>query len=510
MNLSHPWAQHILSFEVPQAIKWKQYGDRNHWLTLGYDLAGDASLLRHAIDSLLTITPETSFSALPKSRNSSRESACYFAMLYVKLRPHMSNDEAVRYESRLRDWANYILANTHKGDSDEVVGHYFGLRAIDKYTGSIFASLPVCDMMRSEIRRYIQVAKGGVWPESSEYNLGTLSLICLGLSVAGFDEFPEFKPLLCEVTEHLCWAVTPDLKDCIQWGALLGQLIGLGCDPTGQGLALLAALLKGLPINHLNLLNVWRPIWCGFEPSLLESATPYVPPIGTRVAPGMGMVIVRTADSLAQVHFPPTQEWIDHSVPYCGDLRLWQKGEWVIDHIVAYDGPAANHNVGLMAGLGQMHRRSFTVSGNKITGETGGPRSTNTPQFVDYWVREIDLSTLTITDRFKGKPPVLWGYHQYEKDFINNRLALWAQVWHVPGKEWTTAKGTKMRLVTNATREVATAKSLTFLSDEPEAVIQTRFIIGEEPVPETALESRVASLETQLTELKAKLRSALE
>src|SRR5688572_17362536 len=125
MNLSHPWAQHILSFEVPQAIKWKQYGDRNHWLTLGYDLTGDQSLLRHAIESLLTITPETSFSALPKSRNSSRESACYFAMLYQKLRPYMSNDEAVLYKSRLLDWSIYILANTHKGDSDEVVGHYF-------------------------------------------------------------------------------------------------------------------------------------------------------------------------------------------------------------------------------------------------------------------------------------------------------------------------------------------------------------------------------------------------
>ena len=497
----HPWAKFCQEFADRQT---PVYGDMGQWSLMTWIMTGERRYARAAIERAGKFPRETN------DRNYTRSSSHYYALCYLWLREEMTDKERKEWEDKLRYWALSMLGRGAKGvltraeDSDEVVGHYFGLALIDKALGSDYLRQPAGDSsvnaakMREQIRRYCQLAAGGEWIESSEYNVGTLQLLLIGAAAAGLDEFPEVQQLLPEVSEQLRWSITPDLKDSVQWGdvqephnlhlssrvSLMAMVIGLGGDPDGKLTALLARLTGDQPIYPGYWMALYRALWF-FDPQVLKESggrnqeSEDRGPQGLRIARGMGLAIYRDQRTLLQAHFPEPVR-VDHEQGYLGDVRLWLDGEWVLDHPIGYGAGYSAQNVGLVAGLGAMNDRGF-ISGQTIdrgvvlVGGTKGPRHLPPyydppPAFLQEWTRKITYQPgkLTVRDSFRGKMPArIDRYYPAERKAIEAAMAdkaLWQQIFHTPvqpaeiddGYEWQTPGGRTIRLTTTAQRREAT------------------------------------------------------
>src|SRR6185295_19091521 len=72
--------------------------------------------------------------------------------------------------------------------------------------------------LRNTIAQYVsQMAEGGEWIESSEYNLGTVRLLLMGAegvrTATGEDHFPEVTKFLTRAALRPIYFITPDRKD---------------------------------------------------------------------------------------------------------------------------------------------------------------------------------------------------------------------------------------------------------------------------------------------------------
>ena len=484
----HPWAKFVLDFADREP---PPYGDLGQWSLLAWKMTGKRQYAQAAIQR------SGSFDRNTNDRNFTRECSHYFALAYIWLKEEMTAKQRADYEDKLRHWAEGMIGRGEKGiftradDSDEVVGHYFGLALIDQALGTDYLQQKPGqdsiggDEMRKRIGDFCRAAKGGEWIESSEYNLGTLQLLLIGASAVGMEEFPEVQALLPELSTYLRWSLTPDWKDSVQWGdiqephdlhlhgrvALMAQVIGLGGDPDGQLTQTLARLIEGRPVYPDYWMSLYRALWF-FDPAALSKPAKSRggQPEGLYVAEGMGLAICRDEGTLLQVHMPGML-YIDHMVAYFGDVRWWSGGEWVIDHPLGYGPSAPAHNVALLAGLGSMHQRGLvsakeTPGGCTIVGRTKGPRHVQPyydppPAFAD-WTREVKFDgKLTVSDRFVGGPIQRADrYYPQEQAAIKDAAALWTQLWHAPvepqetaeGFTWQTKGGQQVTLRTNAKR----------------------------------------------------------
>lgn len=208
----HPW--HDLAIRLASS---PPYGDHGQWAMWAWGLTGELRYFQVAIARALETFPES-----PNNRNDSREDAWLLGEMAYELWLAPGTDtQRLALNSRLENWAEAILRYTDPADSDEVVGHYFGLRLIDRALGSDYCQRPGnvgAAAMRERIREFCGWAAGGEWIESSEYNLGTLQLLFCGAKLVGLDEFPEVVELMPQVREQLTWHLTPDGNDCVQWG----------------------------------------------------------------------------------------------------------------------------------------------------------------------------------------------------------------------------------------------------------------------------------------------------
>ncbi len=533
----HPWAKFVIEFADREP---PPFGDLGQWSLLAWKMTGEQRYAREAIARAASFDRDTA------DRNFTRECSAYFALHYLWLRDEMTQQERTAYEDKLRWWALGMLGRgqpgirTLKEDSDEIIGHYFGLRLIDRALGSDYARQPAAEgvvdgpAMRERIRDFCKMAQGGEWIESSEYNLGTLQLLLVGSTAIGIEEFPEVQSLLPQLAEQLRWQVTPDLADGVQWGdlqephdlhlhgrvAVMALICGMGGDKDGKLAALLARLTQERPIYPGYWVSLYRALWM-FDPASLAKAGKLDEPQGLRVAKGTGLVIFRRPATLLQVHMPspPQPLYIDHTVASFGDVRWWSGGEWVIDHPLGYGpGPQAA-NVGLLSGLGHLAERGLvsakaTADGCTIVGRTKGPRHLPPyydppPAFAD-WTREIQLTEdrLKVTDRFAGRKPTrIDRYYPAEQESLKAALGLWVQVWHAPtqptetadGFSWTTKRGQRVQLATSAAKRLARKDApgktldgnfhpdqlegwqICFVSDEPQAEIVTTIRV--QPAP---------------------------
>lgn len=425
--------------------------------------------------------------------NFTREYGWEMSFMYEHVKEVLTDDERAAWESSLKQHAEFVMGQGQWGprtrleDTDTVIGHIALIKGVDRvlktgYTTREPSTHPEIvvsySMMIAARRKMIAFAKGGEWPESDEYNLGTLQILLMGELVNG-ELAPEVDEWLPELATQLRWHITPDLKAAVQWGdsehphdlvlrvriPLMLQVISAGGDKDGKLLQLVAALLPSLPDNTFwN--TMWRAMWL-FDPKALPEFPQVEHPLGLRIA-NNGLIIYRTLNTVLQV-YAATVTHYDHQINQW-DTRLWQNGDWILDSPRCYAPWTSTANAGLVYGLALQPDREIksvdrTQDGCIVVLTTKGPRYPGAweepPSYTELWSQTITLAgnSLKRIDQFQGsKPTNLQRYQEWEKTAIESSPVL-QQLWHTPpgseptaidkGFTWLSRNETKMKLTSN-------------------------------------------------------------
>jgi hypothetical protein len=514
----HPWTEMVRGFADKED---GVYGDFGQWCVIAWYATGDATYGRRAIKHF-----DVAFVPAVNSRSYTRELFGVFSLQYMWLRPLMTDAEAVDFRNRLLAWADLVydptVHGTRIGDSDEVWGHFWGiklmLKALEKEEPercAVVAANPQLVLWREEIKRYCALSAGGEHVESNEYNLGTLQLILTGLyGLGNFEEYPEVVAMLKEVAVQQRWQIKPGFQSSTQWGdeqgrelflnyrvTLNAMLAGLTGDQ--QNAALVDKLTEGKPPYSAYWFTLYRGLWC-FDPS---APTPeYVVPQGYRTT-RIGLTIYRGPNYLCEI-FAPTWNGVDHENATYPTVRIFWDGEQVLDHPLGYQAVAQTQNVPILAGHLRMANMSVIAeelpNGCRVTWHTDGKLPNSWAHFMDGFKRTIEFTApnkLVIVDSFKGRKPT--AEELAYGDLVAktaNAPALWQVIYHCPevpllsptGATWNT-KGGKTVTITAEGHEnqvyypTATSPNLggwfgpgeldgyqvRFLSDAPTAEIKT-------------------------------------
>lgn len=446
----HPRFLHIKSKCDRAKSGSPAYGDRGLWCALYYQMTGDLSAARTA---WTIVAP--SLTGAPANANDVRENYIENALLFDWLYPALNATEQAQAIAGLNTWANYVLAvgtpayvgGMRTGDSDAMVGYYFGLAAADLATRGMAGHvdwldasqsggpgyLPVGNLTatginrstaRNTIAEYATVrAAGGQWIESSGYDPGTVVLLVMGVEAIRTaiapqpDPFPEVQQFFREAIDFNIQIVTPDLRSSVHWGdeqhphqfqgrlfkrvAMLGQLAGAtaGSIESGRAMGLIDALAQQYGWEGYGALDPWARFYLFYDPYAPRAAWQSTP---THTAAGRGHLVVRTANTLFSGMMVPPSD-VDHQIKYLSDFQLYRNGEWALTHPFGYAGPAVegeSTNGLLTAGLSAMVNRGIdrVESGTgwwAVTGSTGGSHYdagsyyNPPPPFLNMWQRTV-------------------------------------------------------------------------------------------------------------------------
>ena len=427
---NHPLYQ-VLANNCQAAVNGSpRYGDRGLWCAIMYQITGNITYARAAWN--LYQPAVTS----PPDANATREYLIENAILYDWLYPALSPSERELAVTGMNQWASYALAigtpnyvgGVRTSDSDNSVGYYFGLAAVDLATaglspqhvawlsagqgsnwigpavsvGGLDATGADRMTLRNTVRQYVTgPATGGEWFESSEYNLGTQVLLAMGAAAVrtatGSDHFPEITSYLVDAASAQSYFVTPDLRQSVDWGdvqaargfgqllylrtTLLGTLAGesewnsMG-GPHAQGL--LQAIFGKYGMAGYGSAEPWARFFLFDDP--YAPATDWASGVVARYFAGTGNLYVHAGSALFQARMA-VRPGVDHEVSYLSDFQLYQNGEWAVTHPQGYGGGAQlgqGVNGLLIAGLSAMASRGpeAVQSGDNwwsVTGSTDGP-----------------------------------------------------------------------------------------------------------------------------------------
>lgn len=409
-----------------------RYADLGQWATMAYQVSGSPMHAEKAWARIRRRLGKT-----PSDRNITREHFIDYAWMYDWLKPALSEEQRREFIAMMNHWCLLVLDRvpgtpwgTRMADSDETVGHYFGLalwalvsaeenpQAMEYLRSPAVGGLQATGRNRATWRntifQYAQSARGGVWLESSEYNLGTLRLLLLGAeairTATGRDDFPELTALADEIAAAQLHELTSDLRSAYQWGdlehprslqmhrraALLAVLSGTARDDAAAGRML--ALLEALPWEELppREFVLYHP----FRPKRLWTDQPL-----WYVAPGMGAVFARDTWAPSGSLFIASlagRPGVDHEVRYLGDFQLYRNGEWVLTHPLGYDATEGEiQNTMLVGGWGGMREARGLLEAKAAAdgivaavGGTGGSLYRQwdiapAPAFLHEWTRSL-------------------------------------------------------------------------------------------------------------------------
>ena len=476
---NHRWWQDLKYAADNSGGSGGRYEDIGIWPTVAYQVTGDPAYAQKAWNRFAWV-----MGATPPGRDWTRENFMDFVVMYDWLKPALTPQQRTQFLNTLNYWADLALDRvsgiswgTRLDDSDEVVGHYFGIlflalatadenpRASEflsyPYVGGLTATAADRSNMRNTIKNYAQLAEGGVWIESSHYNPGTLQLLLMGIdgvrTATGAEQFPEVIQLLPQFARAQLFELSPDLTQSYQWGDVqdprslrlirrmpfLTMLAGLLQQDTtvGPGLHGLRNALAAIgdrvdPYGHATepsarsfiLYNPYAPVADWHQ---LASFAHY--------ASGQGLLFVHDGwdpdDSFFGAQMPG-RSWVDHEVWFLGNLQLYRRGEWALTFPVAYDANEGIHtNTMLLAGFSAMREARGPIAEEVaqdgsyayFAGTTGGswytPREWNPPaRFLHEWTRSLvylpstdDRSdAIVVFDRVNAQDPrQLYGFDSY-------------------------------------------------------------------------------------------------
>jgi hypothetical protein len=512
-----------------------RYGDNGIWATLMYQITGERKYVTLAWNRLSQGFLRASGRSLVG--NYAREYSAEMVLLYDWLYPGLTASQRQAFLSQLNAMFVQLAAgNQYTGampvrtaDTDQTVGSYFGFAfhalatgdhnpvANELFSRSFVGGLDATgtgrDTLRNAIKQYVtELAAGGEWMESSEYNLGTVRLLTIGAegvkTASGTDHFPEVSAFLGNAALRQIYMMTPDLRSSVQWGdeqhprqvasrlfswqTTNGVLAGLtqrsASGPYAQRLVNDLAEQYGMT-GYLSSEPSAR-FFLLFNP-YAQMAGDYAKLPPSWFAPGQGMLVVRDGwsdtSTLVAVHLPQRQPAVDHQVSYFGNFQMYRKGEWAVTHPMSYAGPSLRGDgtntmiIGSFSSMAEFKRITAYEHGaggtyTYISGTTGGQKSAEgaydpPPTFLHEWTRSLVYlpsndqrsDTLVVYDRTNAdNPMMLPKFERYrrrgpdEQTAIREMPALKQWVIHAPvdpvlssdSISWTTTGGQQVAVST--------------------------------------------------------------
>lgn len=398
---NHPWWNMIVEKTINSP-----YGDQGQWGVLAYIGSGDASYARKGVEK---IKPYWTLVPRNLGGNFIREAFIDYALWRRWLDPVLTAEEKAAYNAMLIAWADYSIGRNEPlysggmplGDSDQLMGQYFGLALVDATLGTNYLNATTEGQgytnvkvggltptnegtARDAIASYAANSAGGLWITGTEYGEGELSLPLTAMieleRIHGRDYFPEITALKPALRKYQEADLVPDMTSQLKIGDVEH---GRGINWIHK-LPLMGLLNSGMipqivsKFGHTGYLSAepYHRIFYGWDPAAAN-------PVDTNpvtYASGMGVLIHNTPTALFTAH-APTRPNVHHEVGFHSDFRLWANGEWVIDHVLDYAGPATNGGAGnnsmLLAGLPSMYTRGPVAQGQGagyswLIGETKG------------------------------------------------------------------------------------------------------------------------------------------
>lgn len=353
--------------------------DGGIWDSLIYAMSGDAAYAAKAYTKV-----SAKFSASPTDRNARRENGWRWAVMYDWLYDYMSPEQRALYLNWLNGYASAIDTYwssasywpVERVDSDQVTGEYLFVALWYALTGtynptvatiwghswtggytSTYASGTLPTTARDAISYYIDMAGGGEWIETDEYNLNTVKYLLATKAiedVSGSDLFPEVTAWYPDHAARIAHQLTPDLREAFKWGTsekLLDpmwyyrievMMAAIGRAPTSTGGKRLQGLLAEL-VNKYGACGAGclDPVDRGFyvyDP--YSEALPYTDTPNGDLA-DWGIFNYRTGwtdtDSfLGAVFIGPYR--VDHQPRQTGSFRLYKNREWIFNYGHSYSG----------------------------------------------------------------------------------------------------------------------------------------------------------------------------
>ncbi|MBI3321452.1 MAG: hypothetical protein HYZ91_04200, partial [Candidatus Omnitrophica bacterium] len=519
---NHPWWQSLKRSADASGTSSPRYGDFGGWATMAYQITGDPI---YAAKAWAQWSPQLGW--LPSSSDNTRERFIDFVWQYDWLYPALSNAQRTLALNTLNLWADAVLNitavsgfDTRLEDSDEATAHYFGVALLalatagenpraavylaNPFFGGLDATSSNRTNLRNTVKDYALKADGGVWLESSQYNLGTLQHFIRGIegvrTATGVDHFPEAAALIRQFALAQVQEVTADVGQAYQWGdieemrgfrilrrvPLLGALAGLTQNDPAVGPYLHAFTEK---MSHLDPSVDWnhdgpRPDWRFFlfyNPYASSADWRGALPNG-HYAAGQGLMFFHDGwgptDAFFGAHMP-AQLGVDHEVKFLGNFQLYRKGQWVITNTLGYEAnDAIANNSMMLAGLSAMNQgrgpvaQEFGPGGSYayLVGATGGGYYWNgywdpPPIFVHEWTRSLlylpstdkQSSVIIVFDRVNATPPTrLDRYTPAHQSAIQNAPSVKQWILHTPVAPtltsgeiaWDTSNGQHVRVAT--------------------------------------------------------------
>lgn len=378
---NHPYYRKVIENALKDTTASPQYASDGRWSGLARLWTGDPAFSRRAYDHVKNQRTGQSFeNAAVLDGNKLREAGTEFAITYSWIADDLSEGE----RNAWRDWLirsaeAFLKVAPRLNDSDHTTGIYFFLATLDRLFGTDYRTRPVVVQMREAVRKYCTVfGNGGMWPEGSEYSLGTMYLLFNGAEAAGIEDYPEVVAFREQVITFLPHFFVSDLKELFEHEDEESPN-----DPHWQSLENVFAYLsqfspaiRQLEIDVRAACN--RPAGNPLYPRYFVYSDPNGPVAPWKeqaglfmVAPGVGQVISRRGwepdDEAAWMWFPPySLGMLDHDYGVFGELRIRDDRKWKRDRPQAYSGSVLLGNHTVIGGLGAPKEIGVFNGGTRI------------------------------------------------------------------------------------------------------------------------------------------------
>ena len=455
---NHPYWQRLKS----KADNPNVYADNGMRDGIVYLITGDTAYAQSAY-GLISHYAGRNSSGTQANRNHTRHNFAALALTYSWIADALPSADKAHLRDILEHWSDLVFASNHGTrtvDSDEMVGHYFGIvmfalaiqnedptRSNALLNMSSNAGVPVGGLdatginrntWRNTIADYVKRAAGGAWLESSQYNISTVRYLVeysrMINAFLGQDKFPEITTLIPEIEQTLLQEMTPNQRDSFQWGDIQ-DVHQLTTYHRTSLLALIADITKNS--NTYDLFDTVYGSWpknSSLVPHFYLFLDPYAPRSAmpsswsSHNAPGMGLAYHHTGwsnnDSFFGSWYQPITG-VDHGTTLAGNFGLYRNGEWVLDYPRGYSISSGFSNTLLISGgldsAKETRGQTAYESGQDFlyhVGSTGGQTYRAgyydpAPELIHEWTRSnlylhnADGSdTVIVFDRINGSNPL--------------------------------------------------------------------------------------------------------
>lgn len=407
---NHAYWQTLKAYADKTVAGTPAYDDLGQAAAIVYQVTGDKSYASAAWAQL-----QKAVAADGRAANDVKQRYVDYQLVFAWVKDTLTADQITAFGATIKQWSDYCLGvnqpqytgSFRLNDSDQTVGQFFGLALQDALqippgnllsqnivnlgtgklgapVGGLTATAADTSSVRNTLNWYVStLAKGGEWPESSQYDLNTVGQLVIPgwlahWDVTGTNSFPELAAYIPAACQAALVDWTPALEQRVLWGdndantsggpdlyKTMPYLAALQFAANRVGAAMEASQIGGL---ILALQATYSAALAQAEIHFFYFCDPYAntqsfrtpTALQSNYSPGVGLYRRIDSDKLF-FGFSPSRLDIDHEFTLVGDLRLWSKGEWVVREPISYGGTgqAGTANSFTVSGLSAMYAKGI-------------------------------------------------------------------------------------------------------------------------------------------------------